>query len=47
MLGLSAAYPAASLAVAPDLWADPLGPMVKVLPAMALAALVFLLTEDR
>ena len=47
MLGLSAVYPAASLAVAPDLWADPLGPMVKVLPAMALAALVFLLTEDR
>lgn len=47
MLGLSAAYLAASLLAAPDLWADPLGPMVKVFPAMMLAAMVWLLMEDR
>lgn len=47
MLALSGAYLIGSLVVAPDLWADPLGPMVKVFPAMALAALVWLLVEDR
>ena len=47
MAGLSALYLAGSLAVAPDLWADPLGPMLKVLPGMALALLVWLLTESR
>ncbi len=30
-----------SLVVAPELWADPLGLMVKVLPGMALTALVW------
>lgn len=47
MLALSGAYLAGSLVVAPDLWADPLGPMVKVLPGMALAVLVWLLMEER
>lgn len=47
MLGLSALYLTASLFAAPDLWADPLGPMVKVFPGMALAALVWLMMEDR
>ncbi|WP_111734136.1 SDR family oxidoreductase [Roseovarius amoyensis] len=47
MLALSGAYLIGSLAVAPDLWTDPLGPMVKVFPGMALAALVWLLVEDR
>lgn len=47
MLLLSVTYLAGSLAAAPDLWADPLGPMVKVLPAMALAATVWLLMEER
>ena len=31
----------------PELWADPLGPFVKVLPAMALALAVAALLEDR
>lgn len=47
MLGLSGAYLIGSLIVAPDLWADPLGPMVKVFPGMALAAMVWLLMEER
>ncbi|WP_122072617.1 SDR family oxidoreductase [Pseudophaeobacter sp. EL27] len=47
MLGLSSAYLIGSLIAAPDLWADPLGPMVKVLPGMTLAALVWLMMEDR
>lgn len=47
MLVLSAAYLTGSFFVAPGLWADPLGPMVKVLPGMALAAMVWLLMEER
>jgi len=47
MLGLSSAYLIGSLFAAPDLWADPLGPMVKVLPGMTLAALVWLMLEER
>lgn len=47
MVGLSGGYLLGSVVVAPDLWADPLGPMVKVLPGMALAALVWLLMEER
>lgn len=47
MLGLSSAYLIGSLIVAPDLWADPLGPMVKVLPGMTLAAMVWLMMEER
>ncbi|WP_233252611.1 SDR family oxidoreductase [Maritimibacter sp. 55A14] len=47
MLSLSGAYLIGSLIVAPDLWADPLGPMVKVFPGMALAAMVWLLMEER
>lgn len=47
MIGLSGCYLLGSAFFAPDLWADPLGPMVKVLPGMALAALVWLLMEER
>lgn len=47
MIGLSAAYLLGSLAAAPDLWLDPLGPMVKVIPAMMLAAIVALTLEER
>ncbi|MBK4214412.1 SDR family oxidoreductase [Paracoccus caeni] len=47
MIGLSAAYLAGSVLTAPDMWADPLGPMVKVFPGMALAAVVWLLMEER
>lgn len=47
MVGLSAAYLGGSVLFAPALWSDPLGPMVKVLPGMALALVVWLVTEDR
>lgn len=47
MITLSAGYLIGSLVVAPGLWADPLGPMVKVIPGMTLAALVWLMMEDR
>lgn len=47
MAGLSAAYLIGSLFTAPDLWADPLGPMLKVLPGMVLALWVWLMIEDR
>ena len=47
MFALSGGYLIGSLVVAPDLWADPLGPMVKVFPGMALAALVWLIMEER
>ncbi|WP_323042574.1 SDR family oxidoreductase [Gemmobacter sp.] len=47
MIGLSAIYLAGSLVMAPDLWMDPLGPMAKVFPGMALAAMVALLLEER
>lgn len=47
MVALSAIYLLASLFTAPALWLDPLGPMVKVLPGMALAGIVWLLLEER
>lgn len=47
MVVLSLAYLCGSAILAPDLWSDPLGPMVKVLPGMALAAMVALMLEDR
>lgn len=47
MIGLSALYLLGSLFAALDLWLDPLGPMVKVIPAMALAAFVALVLDDR
>jgi len=47
MLGLSSAYLIGSMSVAPDLWADPLGPMIKVFPGMTLAVIVWLLMEER
>jgi uncharacterized protein YbjT (DUF2867 family) len=47
MIGLSVIYLAGSLLVARDLWLDPLGPMVKVLPGMMLAAMVALCLEER
>jgi hypothetical protein len=33
--------------LAPDLWADPLGPLVKVVPAMLPAVALLALAEDR
>lgn len=44
---LSAGYLGASALWVPGLWLDPLGPMVKVVPAMALAAIVGMLAEER
>jgi uncharacterized protein YbjT (DUF2867 family) len=47
MTALSLAYLTGSLFTAPDLWADPLGPMLKVLPGAVLAFWVWLFLEDR
>jgi len=44
---VSLAYLVGSAVFAPHLWADPLGPMVKVFPAMALGLTVWTLTEAR
>lgn len=47
MIILSAFYLAAATVWTPDLWADPLGPLLKVLPGMLLAIIVAALVEDR
>lgn len=47
MVALSAVYLLASAALTPDLWLDPLGPMLKVLPGMVLAVLTAALLEPR
>ncbi len=47
MMVMSAAYLLGGLVLAPDLWADPLGPMIKIVPGMTLAAMVWLMMEDR
>jgi uncharacterized protein YbjT (DUF2867 family) len=47
MIGLSVLYLLGSLIAAPDLWLDPLGPMVKVIPGMVLAGMVALMLEER
>jgi uncharacterized protein YbjT (DUF2867 family) len=47
MLGVSAAYLLGGTMLAPDLWADPLGPLVKVVPAMLPAVALLALAEDR
>jgi uncharacterized protein YbjT (DUF2867 family) len=44
---VSLGYLAAGTWLTPELWDDPLGPFVKVLPAMALALTVAALAEDR
>lgn len=44
---VSAGYLAAGSFLTPELWADPLGPLVKVFPAIALALAVVALTEER
>lgn len=44
---VSLAYLAGGAVLAPHLWADPLGPMVKVFPAIALTLTVWTLTEAR
>lgn len=47
MLAVSAAYLASGTLLTPGLWVDPLGPLVKIFPAMMLALFVALLLEDR
>ncbi|WP_346912969.1 SDR family oxidoreductase [uncultured Roseibium sp.] len=47
MLVVSLAYLIGGSLIAPELWADPLGPLVKVLPAMVLALFPALLLERR
>jgi hypothetical protein len=44
---VSLAYLAGSAMLVPHLWADPLGPMIKVFPAIGLALTVWMLTEAR
>lgn len=44
---VSLGYLAAGTWLTPELWADPLGPFVKVFPAIALAVAVAALVEDR
>jgi len=47
MLAVSAAYLLGGTLLAPDLWGDPLGPLVKVVPAMLPAAMLLALAEER
>jgi len=47
MVGVSAFYLAASTVLVPHLWADPLGPLVKVVPALILAIVASALLESR
>ena len=44
---VSLAYLAGSAMLVPHLWADPLGPMIKVFPAIGLSLTVWMLTEAR
>jgi len=47
MLLLSTLYLAAGAVLAPSLWADPLGPMLKVVPAAVLALAVLAMMDER
>ena len=47
MIVVSLGYMAGAVAAAPDLWADPMGAMVKVVPGIGLALFTALLAEDR
>jgi len=46
-IGVSLFYLAASTLFVPDLWLDPLGPMIKVLPSIALALVARIALETR
>ncbi|MFN7164165.1 MAG: DoxX-like family protein, partial [Hyphomonas sp.] len=46
-LGLSLAYLVSGTILTPHLWSDPLGPLVKIFPAMGLALAVWFLSEPR
>ncbi|MCG7623813.1 SDR family oxidoreductase [Epibacterium sp. Ofav1-8] len=47
MVALSLSYLLGSVVAAPDLWLDPVGPMIKVFPGMVLAGFVWLVVEAR
>lgn len=47
MIALTAAYLLGGALAAPDLWADPLGPMLKPIPAAMLAALLLAMLDER
>lgn len=47
MIAVTLAYLVGGTLLAPDLWADPLGPLVKAIPAMLLALVAVAWTEDR
>lgn len=47
MVGLTLAYLAAGTLLTPWLWADPLGPFVKTLPAAVLALVTWAMLEER
>ena len=46
-LGVSVLYLAIATAVAPDLWFDPLGPLVKIVPAAILTLFALAILDDR
>jgi uncharacterized protein YbjT (DUF2867 family) len=47
MIALSAVYLLVATVWRPDLWSDPFGPLVKVIPAIVLALMMLGLMEDR
>lgn len=46
-LAVSAAYVFGASALAPELWADPLGPLVKILPSVVLTLVALAIVDDR
>ncbi|MDH4988822.1 SDR family oxidoreductase [Aminobacter anthyllidis] len=47
MIALSLAYLASATVLAPGLWVDPLGPLVKVLPSIVLALVALAILDER
>jgi DoxX-like protein len=46
-LGLSTFYLLAGTVILPRLWAEPLGPMLKIFPIMVLHGVALAILEDR
>ena len=47
MIALSCAYLVFGAVLTPHLWSDPMGPLIKIIPVMVLAAAIALLTVER
>jgi hypothetical protein len=47
MLALTAAYLVSATFAEPELWADPLGPLVKVLPSILLTLATLAILDER